>query len=55
LSGPTITQRQQLDIVQQRFPAIHAAITAFVDTDLAALERKAEAEGAPWTPGRVIR
>jgi hypothetical protein len=55
LSGPTITQRQQLSIVQQRFPAIHAAITAFVDTDLAALERKAEAEGAPWTPGRVIR
>ena len=55
LSGPTMTQRQQLDIVQQRFPAIHAAITAFVNTDLAALERKAEAEGAPWTPGRLMK
>jgi len=54
LNGPTGTQQQQLEIVKQRFPAIHAALKAFVEGDLMALERKAEAEGAPWTPGRVV-
>lgn len=54
LAPPTGTQRRQLDIVRERFPAIHAALTAFVQNDLAALERKAEAEGAAWTPGRII-
>jgi hypothetical protein len=54
LHGPTGTQQQQLAIVMQRYPAIHAALTTFVANDLAALERKAEAEGAPWTPGRII-
>ena len=54
LNGPTGTQQQQLEIVKQRYPAIHAALKAFVEGDLVALERKAEAEGAPWTPGRVV-
>jgi photosystem II stability/assembly factor-like uncharacterized protein len=54
LAEPTGTQKRQLEIVRERFPAVHAALKAFVESDLAALERKAEAEGAPWTPGRVI-
>ena len=54
LAEPTRTQRRQLEIVRERFPAIQAALQAFIANDLAALERKAEAEGAPWTPGRVI-
>ena len=54
LAPPTGTQRRQLEIVRVRFPAIHAALLAFVAGELAALERKAEAEGAAWTPGRVI-
>ena len=52
LGDATGTQRRQLEIVRERFPAIQAALMAFIDTDLAALERKAEAVGAPWTPGR---
>ena len=54
LAAPTGTQRRQLEIVRERFPAIQAALQAFIANDLAALERKAEAEGAPWTPGRVL-
>ena len=54
LGEPTGTQRRQLEIVRERFPAIHSALKAFVEGDLPVLERKAEAEGVPWTPGRVI-
>ena len=53
LGEPTGTQRRQLEIVRARYPAIHSALKAFVESDLVVLERKAEAEGAPWTPGRV--
>jgi photosystem II stability/assembly factor-like uncharacterized protein len=53
LAAPTGTQERQLEIVAREFPAIHAALKAFVENDLPALERRAEAEGAPWTPGRV--
>ena len=53
LGAPTATQRRQLDVVKERFPAIHTALRAFVENDLPPLERKAEAEGAPWTPGRM--
>jgi hypothetical protein len=54
LGLPTGTQRRQLEIVSAEFPAIHAALTAFVQTDLPALERAAESAGAPWTPGRLV-
>ena len=52
LSMPTKTQQEQLEIVSREFPAIKAALDAFIATDLARLEREAEAQGAPWTPGR---
>lgn len=52
LGAPTGTQRRQLEIVAAEFPGIQAALKAFIDTDLAALEAAAEREGAPWTPGR---
>jgi photosystem II stability/assembly factor-like uncharacterized protein len=52
LGVPTRTQMDQLEIVAREFPAIKAALDAFVANDLARLEREAEAQGAPWTPGR---
>ncbi len=54
LGAPTGTQRRQLEIVAAAFPAINAALKAFVENDLPTLERAAEAAGAPWTPGRQI-
>lgn len=52
LAPPTGTQQQQLEIVAREFPAVKTALDAFVQTDLARLEREAESQGAPWTPGR---
>jgi hypothetical protein len=52
LAEPTQTQQRQLEIVARDFPAIKAALDAFIADDLARLERAAEAQGAPWTPGR---
>ncbi len=54
LTEPTGTQKSQLEIVRQRFPAIYTALKAFVETDLPRLEQAAEAQGAPWTPGRAL-
>lgn len=52
LGVPTKTQQEQLAIVASQFPSIKAALDAFIAEDLARLEREAEAQGAPWTPGR---
>lgn len=52
LGVPTQTQQQQLEIVAREFPAIKQALDEFIANDLARLEREAEAQGAPWTPGR---
>ncbi len=52
LAAPTGTQKEQLELVAQQYPAIKQALDAFIATDLAKLEREAEAQGAPWTPGR---
>ena len=52
LAPPTGTAQQQLEIVAREYPAIKAALDAFITNDLAKLERDAEAQGAPWTPGR---
>ena len=54
LGEPTGTQRRQLEIVRERFPAVRSALGAFVANELPALERAAEAQGAPWTPGRGV-
>ena len=52
LAVPTQTQQEQLEIIAAQFPNIKVALDAFVAEDLARLEREAEAQGAPWTPGR---
>jgi hypothetical protein len=52
LQAPTGTQERQYEIVARDFPAIQAALKAFIDEDMARLEAAAESQGAPWTPGR---
>jgi hypothetical protein len=52
-AAPTQTSRQAYDIAAEEFSAALAGLRQLVETDLAALEAKAEAAGAPWTPGRV--
>lgn len=52
-NAPTGTQRQQLEIVRRDFPPLLAQLRALIEGDLASLETRAEAAGAPWTPGRI--
>jgi hypothetical protein len=54
-SAPTQTHRETLAIAEDEFQAVLAQLTELVERDLAALERDAEAAGAPWTPGRLPR
>jgi photosystem II stability/assembly factor-like uncharacterized protein len=53
--APTGTQRRAYDVAAAEFEPVLAELTRLVETDLASLEERAEAAGAPWTPGRVPR
>jgi hypothetical protein len=48
---PTETHRQAYGWAREAFAAVSEQI-ASLDADLVALEERAEAAGAPWTPGR---
>jgi hypothetical protein len=52
-SAPTQTHRQQYDIAASEFATLLSELRKVVETDLKNIEAKAEAAGAPWTPGRV--
>ncbi len=51
--APTGTQRRQYEIVARDFPPLLERLRALITGELAALEARAEAVGAPWTPGRI--
>ena len=53
--APTGTQRRAYDLAASDFAPVLADLSRLIETDLPALERKADAAGAPWTPGRVPR
>jgi photosystem II stability/assembly factor-like uncharacterized protein len=52
-SAPTETQRRAYAAAAQEFSSVLASLRALVDVDLAELETRAEAAGAPWAGGRV--
>ncbi len=47
------TDQRSYAIASSDFEATLADLRRLIETDLAALERDAEAAGAPWTPGRL--
>jgi photosystem II stability/assembly factor-like uncharacterized protein len=53
--APTGTQRRAYELAAADFAPVLADLSRLVETDLPSLERKADAAGAPWTPGRVPR
>ncbi len=53
LGKPTGTQKEQYAIAAKEFAAELAKLKQLADTDLPALEKKLDAFGAPWTPGRL--
>jgi hypothetical protein len=52
-SDPTTTMKDQLQLASEEFEAVLNDLKAVVNTDITALEKKLEAAGAPYTPGRV--
>jgi hypothetical protein len=54
-SAPTNTQRRNYDLAAGEFEGVLKDLTRLVESDLKSLEDRAEAAGAPWTPGRVPR
>lgn len=53
-SAPTQTMRNELSIAKEDFGPVYQKIKTIVETDIKAMERKLEAAGAPYTPGRVM-
>ena len=52
-SAPTGTQQQNYDVAASAFGSVLDQLRKLVETDLKNLEGRAEAAGAPYTPGRV--
>ena len=54
-SAPTQTQRAAYRQAGEQFAEVLDGLRTLIETDLAALDQKLEAAGAPWTPGRLPR
>ncbi len=52
-SAPTQTHRRNYDIAASQFEDVLGKLRTLIEVDLDGLEKKAEAAGAPWTPGRL--
>ncbi|MEO1535213.1 MAG: glycosyl hydrolase, partial [Planctomycetota bacterium] len=52
--GPIATHRQSLAIAQERFEELKNELNRLIRTELPALERRLDAAGVPWTPGRAV-
>ena len=52
--GPTGTHKSQLAIIEAEFKEALAKLKPIVSAKIPALEKKLDAAGAPWTPGRKI-
>ncbi len=54
LYGPTPTHVMSVEIAEDAFAVLRSALERLVEIDLRALERRLEAAGVPWTPGRGV-
>ncbi len=52
--GPTPTHRRALEIAVERFGALEPELRQLLEADIPAFEARAEAAGAPWSPGRRL-
>ncbi|HSD26522.1 MAG TPA: glycosyl hydrolase [Vicinamibacteria bacterium] len=52
--GPTPTHRRSLEIAEQELAKVREQLNAILEQRLPALEKKLDAAGAPWTPGRPV-
>ncbi|OGF14207.1 MAG: glycosyl hydrolase [Candidatus Eisenbacteria bacterium RBG_16_71_46] len=52
--GPTPTHRMSFEIAQQSFAELRRDLDRLIEEDLVALEKRLDAAGVPWTPGRRV-
>jgi photosystem II stability/assembly factor-like uncharacterized protein len=52
--GPTPTHERSLEIAEQEFAGIKAALDRIFVTELPALRKAMDEAGVPWTPGRGV-
>jgi len=52
--GPTPTHRRSYEIALEQLAAARKTLNTIVETTLPAIEKKLEAAGVPWTPGRSV-
>ncbi|MEM9065185.1 MAG: glycosyl hydrolase [Planctomycetota bacterium] len=52
--GPTATHRQALAIAREQFAELKEDLDRLTRVELPALERRLDAAGLPWTPGRSV-
>ena len=50
--GPTPTHRESFEIAGDEFAELRRELDRLIGVDLPALEKRLEAAGVPWTPGR---
>jgi hypothetical protein len=55
IAPPTGTHREEYENAARDFTKVLAELRRVVETDLRAIEERAETAGAPWTPGRLPR
>lgn len=52
-SAPTTTMKNQIQWAGEEFEVLNAELKQVVENDIPAIEKKLEAAGAPYTPGRL--
>jgi photosystem II stability/assembly factor-like uncharacterized protein len=52
--GPTPTHRRSLEIAEQDLAKVREQLNGVLEQRLPAFEKRLEAAGAPWTPGRPV-
>ena len=52
--GPTPMHEQNLEIGEQDFASVKAALKRIFETELPALRKALDDAGVPWTPGRGV-
>jgi hypothetical protein len=52
--GPTPTHRRSLELAEQGLATFEPKLRRIVEVSIPAFEKKLDAIGAPWTPGRPL-
>ncbi len=52
--GPTQTHRESLATAANQLDSVQQGLARLIETDLASIEQRLDAAGAPWSPGRKL-